>query len=303
MIRRALRPGLPQNRRALVASLVVVAAALLAFAPAAGAGVFTPESGGSPNADDISTLYEITLYVAIVIFLGVEGILIWTLVKFRFRRGGAEPAQIRGNAPLEIGWTIGAALILVVLTVFTFIYLAGIQNPAASGPDGLEAAEGAQYASIDQPEPPGGEALEIGVNGQQYLWRFDYPTPDLPAGEGPAEGQLFSYHRLVVPINTTVTLDITSQDVAHSWWIPELGGKADAIPGHVNETWFKVSEPGVYEGQCAELCGANHADMRAEVLALPVDEYEAWVEQQATDIREAQELLAAQRGVRERGGE
>jgi cytochrome c oxidase subunit 2 len=303
MIQRALRPRPPQTRRALVASLAVAAAVLLALPSVASAGIFTPESGGSPNADDISTLYEITLYVAIVIFLGVEGILIWTLIKFRFRRGRPEPAQIRGNAPLEIGWTIGAALILVVLTVFTFVYLTDIEHPVASGPDGLEAAEGAQYASIDQPEPPDGESLEIGVNGQQYLWRFDYPSPDLPAGEEPAEGQLFSYYQMVVPINTTVTLDITSQDVAHSWWIPELGGKADAIPGHVNETWFKISEPGVYEGQCAELCGANHADMRAEVLALPVDEYEAWVEQQAADIREAQELLAAQRGVRERGGE
>jgi cytochrome c oxidase subunit 2 len=302
MIQRALRAGLPQNRRTLAVWLLV-AATLLALAPTASAGVFTPESGGSPNADDISTLYEITLYVAIVIFLGVEGILIWTLVKFRYRRGGGEPAQIRGNAPLEMGWTIGAALILVVLTVVTFVYLADIENPVASGPEGLEVAEGTQYASIDQPQPPGGQPLEIGVNGQQYLWRYDYPTPDLPEGEGPAEGQLFSYHRMVVPVDTTVTLEITSQDVAHSWWIPELGGKADAIPGHVNETWFKISEPGLYEGQCAELCGANHADMRAEVLALPVDEYQGWVEQQAADIAEAQELLAAQRRARESAGE
>ena len=265
--------------------------------------MFTPETSDSPNAENISTLYEITLYIAIVIFIGVEGVLIWSLVRFRQRRGGAEPAQVRGNTPLEIGWTVGAGLILVVLTVITFAYLGDIETPAASGPDGLQAAEGVQFASIDQPEPPGGNALEIDVNGQQYLWRFDYPSPDLPEGEGPAEGQLFTYYTMVVPVDTTVTLEIRSQDVAHSWWIPELGGKADAIPGHTNETWFKVSEPGVYDGVCAELCGAGHADMRAEVLALPVDEYEAWVEEQATEIQEAQQLLAVQRRTRELTGQ
>jgi len=299
MIQRALRAGAPQNRRPLGLAMALAALALLVLAPPAGAGVFTPESGGSPNADDISTLYEITLYIAIVIFVLVEGVLIWSLVRFRFRRGGAEPAQIRGNLPLEIGWTVGAALILVVLTVVTFIYLDDIKDPEVSSPDGLQAAEGVQFASIDQPAPPGGGELEIDVNGQQYLWRFDYPSPDLPADVAPAEGQLFTYHTMVVPIDTTVTLEIRSQDVAHSWWIPELGGKADAIPGHTNETWFKISEPGTYEGQCAELCGANHADMRAEVLALPVDDYEAWVEEQAAEIQEAQQLLAVQRRVRE----
>jgi cytochrome c oxidase subunit II len=303
MIQRALRPGALQNRRLLVLALAAAIVTLLALAPTAAAGVFTPETSDSPNAENISTLYEITLYIAIVIFLGVEGVLIWSLVRFRRRRGGAEPAQIRGNTPLEIGWTVGAALILVVLTVVTFVYLDDIEDPAPSAPNGLQAADGVQFASIDQPEPPGGNALEIDVNGQQYLWRFDYPSPDLPEGEGPAEGQLFSYHRMVVPVDTTVTLEIRSQDVAHSWWIPELGGKADALPGHTNETWFRVSEPGVYEGVCAELCGANHADMRAEVQALPVDEYEEWVEEQSAEIQESQQLLAVQRRLRELTGQ
>ena len=303
MIQRALRPGAPQNRRLMTVAPTVAVVALLALAPAAAAGVFTPETSDSPNAENISTLYEITLYIAILIFLLVEGVLIWSLVRYRLRRGGAEPAQIRGNTPLEIGWTVGAALILVVLTAVTFIYLGDIENPAPSEPDGLQAADGVEFASIDQPAPPGGEALEIDVNGQQYLWRFDYPSPDLPESEAPAEGQLFSYYTMVVPVDTTVTLEIRSQDVAHSWWIPELGGKADAIPGHTNETWFRVSEPGVYEGVCAELCGANHADMRAEVLALPVDEYEDWVVEQAAEIRRAQQLLAVQRRTREATGQ
>jgi cytochrome c oxidase subunit 2 len=300
MIQRALRAGRPSNSRLLALAVLAAAAALLALAPAAGADVLTPEDGsGSPNAERIDLLYKITLYIAIVIFVGVEGVLIWSLVKFRRRRRGPEPAQVRGNAPLEISWTVAAALILVVLTVITFIYLDDIQDPAPSGPGGLQAAEGIEFASIDQPAPPGGESLNIDVNGQQYLWRFDYPAPPAPAGPAPAEGQLFTYHTMVVPVNTTVTLDITSQDVAHSWWIPELGGKADAIPGKTNHTWFKVEKPGVYDGACAELCGDNHADMRAEVLALPVDEYQAWVEQQGADIGRAQQLLAVQRRLRE----
>ena len=261
--------------------------ALLALAPGAGADVFTPESGGSPNADDIDTLYKIVLYVAIPIFLLVEGTLIWTLVKYRSRRGGPEPAQVRGNTPLEVGWTLGAALILVLLGAVTFIYLGDIKNPPASGPDGL--ARGVEVASIDQPAPPrsGGKTLEIGVNGQQYVWRYDYPG-----------GEVFTYHRLVVPTNTTVVLKITSSDVVHSWWIPKLGGKADAVPGHTNDTWFKISKAGVYEGQCAELCGAGHADMRAEVEAVPPADYEAFIERQAADIKAAQEGLAAQRRAR-----
>jgi cytochrome c oxidase subunit 2 len=297
MIAAPLRAGADhQPRRALAIALLGALVALLIVAPAAVADTFSPESGGSPNADDIDTLYWITLYIAIVIFVGVEGTLIYSLVKYRRRRGVPEPAQIRGNTPLEVGWTVGAALILVVLTAITFVYLGNITNPSASGPAGLQAADGVKFASIDQAEPPGGEPLNIRVNGQQYLWRYDYPAAE---GEGGREGQLFSYYEMVVPIDTTVTLDITSQDVVHSWWIPELGGKADAVPGHTNETWFKISEPGVYVGQCAELCGENHADMRAQVRAVPVDEYEAWVSQQAEDIDEAQGLLAITRRQRE----
>jgi cytochrome c oxidase subunit 2 len=92
---------------------------------------------------------------------------------------------------------------------------------------------------------------------------------------------------MVVPTNTTVTLDIVSQDVAHSWWIPALGGKQDAVPGYTNHTWFKISKPGVYRGQCAELCGRNHADMVATVRAVPPAAYDAWFARQKRDIETA----------------
>jgi cytochrome c oxidase subunit II len=275
--------------------LVALAATLLALlvaAPTALADTFTPESGGSSNADDIDTLYKITLYIAIVIFLIVEGTLLWSLLRYRHRRGAPDAAQIRGNTPLEVGWTVAAALILVVLTVVTFIYLPDIENPPESGVNGLQANQ-TRFASIDQPNPPGDRPyLRIKVNGQQYVWRFDYP----------GERRLFSYYEMVVPVDTTVVLEVTASDVIHSWWIPKLGGKVDGVPGHVNDTWFKIPperEGEVFRGQCAELCGAGHADMRAAVRAVSPEEYQAWAEQQADDIEESGKLLAEQRERRE----
>jgi cytochrome c oxidase subunit 2 len=272
----------------MLAALAAALLLLLVAAPVALGDTFTPESGGSPNADDIDTLYKITLYIAIVIFLIVEGTLIWSLVRFRHRRGAPDAAQIRGNTPLEVGWTVAAALILVVLVVVTFVYLPDIENPPESGVNGLQASQ-TRFASIDQPNPPGDRPyLRIKVSGQQYIWRYDYP----------GERTLFSFFEMVVPVDTTVVLEVTASDVIHSWWIPKLGGKVDGVPGHVNETWFKIppdKEGEVFRGQCAELCGSGHADMRAAVRAVSPEEYQAWAEQQADDIEEAGQLLAEQR--------
>ena len=113
------------------------------------ANLVTPEHGGSPNANEIDSLYKILLYVAAFVFVAVEGTLLYSLIRFRARKG-LIPAQIRGNTNLEISWTVAAALILVVLTAVTFAKLSGIKNPARSGPAGLFAAGGHLYASVDQ---------------------------------------------------------------------------------------------------------------------------------------------------------
>jgi cytochrome c oxidase subunit 2 len=297
----ALRPAPFRTRRARVAAAAFGAlSAALVAAPSAFAGLIAPESGGgSPNAEHIKTLYLIAFALGVLIFLLVEGVLIYSLMKFRWRRGGEPPAQIRGNTRLEVGWTIGAAAILVVLTIVTFIFLGPIKNPAGSKPGGYVAekaqSEGKlQFAALNQSDPPGppNTHLNIDVNGQQFLWRYDYPGSD----------QVFSYVDMYVPINTTVTLDITASDVDHSWWIPKLGGKADAIPGYTNHTWFRISEPGVYKGNCAELCGEGHADMIGRVHALEPDAYKAWLTKQAADIKESQALLALERKTRGQGG-
>jgi cytochrome c oxidase subunit II len=251
-------------------------------APAAMAGILLPESGGSPNADQISSLYKITLYVSLVVFVGVEGALCYALYRFRARKG-VVAAQIHGNTRLEIGWTLGAALILVVLGAVTFTKLDSIRNPPDSGPNGLALTAGVDYASTDALKPPNGKSLNIQVNGQQYVWRFTYPGGKQADGLG----DVYSYEKMVVPTNTTITLDIVAQDVVHSWWIPQLGGKFQAIPGYPNHTWFKISKPGVYKGQCAFLCGRLHARMIAEVDAVSPAQYTTWLAQQGKAIAAA----------------
>jgi cytochrome c oxidase subunit 2 len=252
---------------------------------------FTPQSGGSPNANQIDSLYKITLYIALVIFIAVEGGLAYALLKFRARKG-AVAAQIRGNTRLEVGWTVAAAVILLVLAVITFAKLSSIQDPPNSGPGGAQLASGGPlYASAERKLPPNGKSLNITVIGRQYLWQYVYPGASEPDGLGAP----YSYEQMVVPTNTTVTLDIVSEDVVHSWWIPELGGKFQAVPGYHNYTWFKISKPGVYRGQCALLCGRGHARMIASVKAVPPAQFEAWLAYQKKLIAEANALAKVAR--------
>jgi cytochrome c oxidase subunit 2 len=281
--------------RMLAAAMPVVILGALMFSPAASAGWFLPESDGSPNAEGIRTLYILIAIIGLVIFVAVEGLLVYSMFKYRARKRRVA-AQIHGNTQLEIGWTVGAAAILIFLTVFTFVLLDQIKNPAASqiDADGNPVSSNTLYASTDQPPPPGGNELKIRVVGQQYSWQFKYPDN----GDQP----VYSWNDMYVPIGQTVVLDIESVDVAHSWWIPQLGGKMDAIPGLVNKSWFQVpldraqgDQPLIYEGQCAELCGRNHADMLARVIALPYDQWKDWYDRKADELKQAQDDAAQER--------
>jgi cytochrome c oxidase subunit II len=282
--------------------LPVALLAVLALAPPASAGWFLPESDGSPNADAIRTLYILIALIALVIFVLVEGLLIWSLVKFRARKGRVA-AQIHGNTQLEIGWTVAAFVILIFITVFTFVLLDDVRNPARSDIDssGNPVATNVQYAATDQPPPPAGSAsMNIRVLGEQYVWSYFYPQAE-------GEERVYAYTDMYVPVGMTITLDIQSKDVVHSWWIPELGGKMDAVPGHTNKLWFKIpldaipegEDRVVYEGQCAELCGRNHADMLGRVIGLRFDDWQAWRERKAQELQAAQDAAAEPRG----GGE
>lgn len=261
----------------MVPTFALVVTGFLAFAPEALANFITPESGGSPNANEIHSLYMIVLYIAAVVFVIVEGALFYSVVKFRAKKNKVA-AQIHGNTRLEIGWTVAAALILVVLTVVTFIKLPSIVNPPNSDKNGL-----ALSASLNQPTPPNGKKLNICVQGRQFIWRYSYGSDcKQDAFKVP-----YSYTTMVVPVHTTVVLTINSTDVIHSWWIPSMGGKVDAVPGYTTYTWFKALHTGTFHGQCAQLCGNNHAAMIANVKVVTPQQYTAWLAQQ-------QKLITAQ---------
>ena len=143
--------------------------------------------------------------------------------------------------------------------------------------------------------------LRMHVDGQQYVWAFQYPS---------AQKSVRTYSDMVVPVGMTVILDITADDVAHSWWIPKLGGKMDAIPGYHNKSWFQIPSKNltsggdrgkyqgfnavIYSGQCAELCGRNHANMLARVIGLSPQDFDTWVNRKAQEIKTAQTDVAKQ---------
>jgi cytochrome c oxidase subunit II len=265
----------------LFLALLALSVGCLALAGTALADTFTPESGPTQNATDTDTLYKIVFFAGLAVIALVWGVLFTSLYRYRARRGVA-PAQIRGNTALELGWTAAAVALVTALTVVTLFFLDDIKNPVASGPSALAGVVG-ENASINQPPPPGGDQLHIKVTGRQYIWSFQYPNSAV------------SFHNLVVPRNTTVTLEVVTNDVAHSWWIPALGGKVDTLPQLSNETWFKATKTGVFRGQCAELCGANHAAMTATVIVLEPGQYLAWVENQKRQIAEARKQAAKDR--------
>jgi cytochrome c oxidase subunit 2 len=238
---------------------VVPAGALIALlaaaAPAgAGNGGFAPVPPESPNAEGITESFWLVSLICLGIFLLVEGLLIAFVIRYRRRNRprDADGAQIHGSSALELAWTAFPVLLLVIIATFVFVKLPGIQDvPAASA---------------------GQENLEIEVTGSQFMWEYRYPNG------------VIAVDRLRVPEGRTVELHVTAPewDVIHSWWIPALGGKIDAIPGRVNETWFRADRSGVFDGQCAELCGIYHSKMTAAAEVMPASEFDAWLEERRT---------------------
>ncbi len=187
-------------------------------------------------------LFIIIFWAAVAVFVVVEGILLYAVIRFRRRPGQGMPKQIHGNRPLEIFWTILPAIVLAVIAVPTIDTIFKTAHPPSPNP------------------------LNVTVVGHQWWWEFQYP--DL---------KVVTANELIIPVGEVVDLSIKSNDVLHSFWVPKLAGKTDAIPNNVNKMWFQADEPGIYKGQCAELCGFSHALMRLTVIALPQDEFDAWV--------------------------
>jgi cytochrome c oxidase subunit 2 len=259
---------MPPPVRRLVWTVVAAGAlALAAPAFAENAGL-TPVEPRSPNAEAINDTYWMLVGVTGVIALLVEGALLAFVI--RYRRGRRprddEGPQIHGNTRLEVIWTVVPVLIVAFIVGFVFYKL----------PEVSDFSEEA-IASPDE------ATIEIDVAGKQFYWEFRYPDGSV------------TYDTLVVPVGRTVDVAVTApnHDVIHSWWVPALGGKIDAVPGQENHTWFRANEEGVYEGQCGEFCGLNHSQMTTVVRAVAADEYEAELARFADNGQEQFEAACA----------
>ena len=259
-------------RRISVLVLVGLTALVTAGVAAAANGGFTPAAPDSPNARHTLTAYYVILGFTSAIFVLVEGLLVVFVVKYRRRERPrtAEGAQVHGHARLELIWTVMPVIILCVIGIVVFLELPKISSaPAASDP------------------------IHVTVEGHQYYWQFDYPNGARTIND------------LYVPQGAVVDLRVVSNDVIHSWWIPDLGGKIQAIPGHPNHTWFKADREGTFVGQCAELCGLYHAAMQAQVVVTSRAAYETYVTTTAkTDLGKAEYVgsCATCHGMNGQGG-
>jgi cytochrome c oxidase subunit 2 len=241
------------RRRAFVVFVAILGALLAAGIAAAGNGGLLPPPAHSPNAHKIKQAYIFVLIFTGIIFLIVEGALIAFAV--RYRRGKrartAEGPQIHGATRLEILWTVIPVIILAAIGAFIFVILPGISGP---------------------PPASAAEQTNITVAGRQFYWIFHYPNGAISLGT------------MIAPANQVVHEAVVSSDddVNHSWWVPNLGGKIDAIPGRTNHTWFKGT-PGLYVARCAELCGVQHAVMTAHVHVVPRSDYDRFIAQRKAD--------------------
>jgi cytochrome c oxidase subunit II len=239
----------PGVRRAATAILCTTGVALVAASVAyAGNGGLAPPDPHSPNAERINDAYWVIVGFTGFIFLLVEGSLIAFIVKYRRGRRPrtVEGPQIHGSGKLEIAWTILPVVILAAIGTVVFYELPGIK---------------------DVPNARASSETVVEIEGHQFYWLFRYPNGAV------------AIDKMRAPADSVVRERITSPDdgVIHSWWVPQLGGKYDAIPGKVNETWFQAPA-GRYEYRCAELCGIQHAFMNGYVTVEPRDEFRRWVE-------------------------
>ena len=218
----------------------------------------------SPGTEQIDTLLWIGFVAAAIVVVAVNVALLYAVRRYRAERG-AEPRQTVGGRRLQfrVGGllTVFAALIFILSVVFTD----KARETPASGSAGLASAK----------EAP----LRISATGQQWLWRYDYPNG------------AFSYYKLVVPVDTAIDLELHSTDVVHTWNVPDLAGKRDAVPGKTNHAIFRADEEGSFEGASASLSGQAYAAMRTEVEAVSPAAYEEFVKSQQEEIQTAQERV------------
>ena len=231
---------LPSFRLLAISLSTAAILLLLACTPSHPQSTFDP---AGPVAEKQLTLFYIIFWAAVVVFILVGGMLLYTVIRFRRKAGRRDmPAQTHGNTPLEIAWTIAPAIVLVAIAVPTLIYI------------------------FDIAEAPPGDALVVNVTGHQWWWEFEYP-----------EQNVVTANEMHVPVNTPVKLVLRSDDVMHSFWIPKLAGKVDVIPRNENPMKFTANRIETFFGQCAELCGVGHSHMKFRIISESQEDFDAWV--------------------------
>ena len=236
------------SRLGLVAPILLALSACADNAP-----LDTLEPKG-PQARTIDNLVNPVFLVAGVVFVLVQGGILYMIWRYRKRKDddGSLPGQTHGHLALELGWTFVPALVLVGVGVASVLTI------------------------LDLDETPD-DAIEVTVIGQQWWWEYRYDV------DGDGEDDIVTANDLVIPAGEPVSLTITSRDVIHSFWIPALNGKRDAVPGRDHPLHFEADEPGVYRGQCTEFCGLSHGYMRMRVVALSPADFADWQADQMTD--------------------
>jgi len=209
----------------------------------------------SPNGQNIYNTYIGISIVALVVFLGYEAALLWVVLRYRRSRhpAGYVPPQVHGHTGLEIVWTTIPLIIVLAIATYSFIELQRDFQPISN------------------------QDMTVIVSGHQFGWDYDYGNGVVVHQEGSIATEVTPF---VVPTNTLVKLQFRGTDVIHSWWVPAISGKTDAVPGYDNFSWLKIEKAGKWRGECAELCGAGHYSMQIIVQAMDRSDYDAWMASQ-----------------------
>jgi cytochrome c oxidase subunit II len=262
--------------RSLIALLLckILLLPLPAFASEVGPWDWTMQQAASPTAERIHAFHDMLLWIIAGIVLFVMLLLAYVILRFN-KRANPKPAVFSHNVLIEVLWTVVPVIILIVIVVPSFkllYYVDRVQNPE----------------------------MTLKITGYQWYWGYEYPDSEGPSFNAymiadnkidAAKNQkrlLSTDNAVVLPVDTDIQILVTAADVLHSWAVPALGIKIDAVPGRLNETWVRITKPGVYYGQCSELCGKDHSYMPVEIHAVPKEEFKAWLETAKKEFSELQ---------------
>jgi cytochrome c oxidase subunit II len=212
----------------------------------------------SPNGQDIYNTYLGISVPAIIIFLGVEAALLWVIIRYRRSKlpAGYVPPQVHGNTRLEVAWTVVPLIIVLAIAGYSFNEL------------------------LKDFQPISNQQMNVTISGHQFGWVYNYQEYGITVDEeGTLAGEVTPF---VVPTHTLIKLRFRGTDVIHSWWVPAISGKTDAVPGYDNFSWLKIDQVGKWRGECAELCGSGHATMQIIVQSMDMPDFNNWVAQQKT---------------------